>query len=75
MALIVGPAESNSRKALSRELDCIRSSIKDGNLVLFIGEQVSILGTRNESACSVDDWWEIIGDGTEVKMLRLIFED
>ena len=61
--------ESESRQALSRELENLRSSIQNGQLVLFVGEQMSVLSARKSSkpTCSIDDWWEVVDNGSEVR--------
>ena len=68
MSVSVNP-ESDSRKALSRELENLRSRIQEGKLVLFIGEQASVLSARESSKpiLSVEDWWQVVNSGSEVK--------
>lgn len=48
------------RLLLSQELKDIRSKIVEGKLVLFVGEQASILVTPVQLRPSLDDWWHLV---------------
>ena len=52
--------ETDVRLLLSQELQAIRSKIVAGNLVLFVGEQVSTLVTPDRLHPSLDDWWQVV---------------
>ena len=52
--------ETDGRLLLSEELQDIRCKIVAGKLVLFVGEQVSILVTPDKPRPSLDDWWQIV---------------
>ena len=59
--------ESDVRLLLSEELEAIRSKIVKGELVLFVGEQVSTLVSTDKHDPSLDDWWQILNN-SEVRM-------
>lgn len=52
--------QTDVRLLLSQELKDIRSKIEAGELVLFVGEQVSILVTSDKPRPSLDDWWQVV---------------
>lgn len=52
--------DTDVRLLLSQELQAIRSKIVAGNLVLFVGEQVSTLVTPDRPRPSLDDWWQVV---------------
>lgn len=52
--------DTDVRLLLSQELQAIRSKIVAGNLVLFVGEQVSTLVTPDRPHPSLDDWWQVV---------------
>ncbi|XP_015774992.1 PREDICTED: uncharacterized protein LOC107353184 [Acropora digitifera] len=56
----VAADENDSRLRLSQELEAIRSKIVRGELVLFVGEQLSTLVTPENQSPSLDDWWQIV---------------
>ena len=60
--------ENDSRLLLSQELEAIRSKIVRGELVLFVGEQVSTLVTPENQSPSLDEWWQIVNHSSEVKL-------
>lgn len=57
--------ENDSRLLLSQELEAIRSKIVRGELVLFVGEQVSTLVTPENQSPSLDEWWQIVNHPSE----------
>lgn len=59
--------KSDVRLLLSEELEAIRSKIVKGELVLFVGEQVSTLVSTDKHDPSLDDWWQILNN-PEVRM-------
>lgn len=59
--------KSDVRLLLSEELEAIRSKIVKGELVLFVGEQVSTLVSTDKHDPSLDDWWQILNN-SEVRM-------
>lgn len=59
--------KSDVRLLLSEELEAIRSKIVKGELVLFVGEQVSTLVSTDKHDPSLDDWWRILNN-SEVRM-------
>ena len=59
--------KSDVRLLLSEELEAIRSKIIKGELVLFVGEQVSTLVSTDKHDPSLDDWWQILNN-SEVRM-------
>lgn len=59
--------KSDVRLLLSEELEAIRSKIVKGELVLFVGEQVSTLVNTDKHDPSLDDWWQILNN-SEVRM-------
>ena len=59
--------KSDVRLLLSEELKAIRSKVEEGKLVLFIGEQVSTLVSKDKCDPSLDDWWQIVNH-SEVRM-------
>ena len=71
--------QTDVRLLLSQELKDIRSKIEAGELVLFVGEQVSILVTSDKPRPSLDDWWQVVNQ-SEVRraphlgILKLPFE-
>ena len=60
--------ENYSRLLLSQGLEAIRSKIVRGELVLFVGEQLSTLVTPENQSPSLDDWWQIVNHPSEVKL-------
>ncbi|XP_044174421.1 uncharacterized protein LOC122958076 [Acropora millepora] len=50
---------------LRQELQAIRSKICEGELVLFVGEQLSTLVTPKNEKPSLDDWWQIVNHAYE----------
>ena len=60
--------ENDFRLLLSQELEAIRSKIVRGELVLFVGEQLSTLVTPENQSPSLDDWWRIVNHPPEVKL-------
>ena len=62
----VAADENDSRLRLSQELEAIRSKIVRGELVLFVGEQVSTLVTPENQSPSLDEWWQIVNHPFEV---------
>ena len=59
--------KSDVRLLLSEELEAIRSKIAKGELVLFVGEQVSTLVSTDKHDPSLNDWWQILNN-SEVRM-------
>lgn len=60
-------SQTDVRLLLSQELQAIRSKIVSGELVLFVGEQVSALVTPDNQQPSLDDWWQVVKH-SEVRM-------
>ena len=58
---------------LRQELQAIRSKICEGELVLFVGEQLSTLVTPKNEKPSLDDWWQIVNHPSEVIALQTCF--
>lgn len=56
----MGTEHDDVRLLLSQELKDIRSKIVEGKLVLFVGEQASILVTPVQLRPSLDDWWHLV---------------
>ncbi|XP_067026413.1 uncharacterized protein [Acropora muricata] len=57
--------ENDFRLLLSQELEAIRPKIVRGELVLFVGEQLSTLVTPENQSPSLDDWWRIVNHPPE----------
>ena len=57
---IMGTDHDDVRLLLSQELKDIRSKIVEGKLVLFVGEQASILVTPVQLRPSLDGWWHLV---------------
>ena len=69
----VAADENDSRLRLSQELEAIRSKIVRGELVLFVGEQVSSLVTPENESPSLDDWWQIVTHPSKVNAVQTGF--
>ncbi|XP_073247828.1 uncharacterized protein [Porites lutea] len=57
---------------LSQELKDIRSKIVEGKLVLFVGEQASILVTPDQLRPSLDDWWHLVNHSEQNGVKELL---
>ena len=58
---------------LSQDFEAIRYKIVEGDLVLFVGEQLSTLVTTENQNLSLDDWWQIVNHPSEVIAVQTCF--
>ena len=63
--------DKDTRLALGKELENLRAHIKKEELILFIGEQVSVLEALGKAKPSLEDWWEALN--TEVHLCVRVF--